>query len=245
MLGLAATAAEEAKKLPETLPNAMTTVPMIAVSTAMQASLRVQQHIAILAAKGDEVLSQLRGTSEEAPPWATFDDPPAEPDDSASKPRAAFDRIDYDHTGFTEGDESSRGRWDAVGVADEDGTSDAAPTSETPTAQTETSQTPTAQTPTAQTETSQTPTAQTGTATMETPDRESAADQAVENTLATEHTLTATAGKDHAMNNNGDSVNNSPAANGSPPTKAATKRPAKRAAKKATAPATDQPPAAE
>ncbi|HEY2041375.1 MAG TPA: hypothetical protein VGH11_01770 [Jatrophihabitans sp.] len=127
MLGLAATAAEEAKKLPETLPNAMTTVPIIAVSTAMQASLRVQQQIAILAAKGDDVLSQLRGTSDQAPPWATFDDPPAEPEEGAGKPQAAFDRIDYDHTGFTEGDENSRGRWDAVGVADEDGRADAAP----------------------------------------------------------------------------------------------------------------------
>jgi hypothetical protein len=125
MLGLAAAAAEEAKKLPETLPNVMTTVPMIAVSTAMQASLRLQQHIALLAAKGDDLLLQLRGTPEEAPPWATFDDPPIDAEQSDSRPQAAFDLIDYDHTGFTEGDDAARGRWDAVGVANDDPVDDA------------------------------------------------------------------------------------------------------------------------
>lgn len=129
-LGLAATAVDEARKLPETLPQAVTTVPMIAVSTAMQASMKVQQHIAMLAARGDEVLSQLRGRSAEPPSWATFDDAPSDPaageagyaEDTAryanGEPqvgKAAFDRIDYDHTGFAEGDEGT-GRWDAVGV---------------------------------------------------------------------------------------------------------------------------------
>jgi hypothetical protein len=119
MLGLAAAAAEEAKKLPETLPTAVTTVPMIAVSTAMQASLRVQQHIATLAARGDEVLLQLRGTTAGPPSWATFDDPPTQTAaETASTSKAAFDRIDYEHTGFAEGDQAT-GRWDALGVGDE------------------------------------------------------------------------------------------------------------------------------
>jgi hypothetical protein len=131
VLGIAATAAEEARKLPETLPTAVAGAPMIAVSTAMQASLRVQQHIAALAAKGEEVLAQLRGTSEEPPAWATFDDP--KPDDltagsvsdrtSVQSPspgadtplRAAFDRIDYEGTGYAEADEH-HDRWDAVGA---------------------------------------------------------------------------------------------------------------------------------
>jgi hypothetical protein len=121
VLGIAATAAEEARKLPETLPTAMAGAPMIAVSTAMQASLRVQQHIAALAARGEEVLAQLRGTSDEPPAWATFDDP--KPDDLAAGRvsdkaagksasagsdtplRAAFDRIDYEGTGYAEADE--------------------------------------------------------------------------------------------------------------------------------------------
>jgi hypothetical protein len=131
VLGIAATAAEEARKLPEILPTAMAGAPMIAVSTAMQASLRVQQHIAALAARGEEVLAQLRGTSDEPPAWATFDDPKL--DDLAAGPvsdrtagksasagsdtplRAAFDRIDYEGTGYAEADEH-HDRWDAVGA---------------------------------------------------------------------------------------------------------------------------------
>ncbi|HEX8768210.1 MAG TPA: hypothetical protein VF714_07565 [Jatrophihabitans sp.] len=118
-LGLAATAVDEARKLPETLPQAVTTVPLMAVSSAMQASLKVQQHIATLAARGDEVLSQLRGSSAEPPSWATFDDdsPAGGTGDDAQSPKAAFDLIDYDNTGFAEGaeDDESKGRWDAVG----------------------------------------------------------------------------------------------------------------------------------
>lgn len=125
-LGLAATAVEEARKLPETLPQAVTTVPVIAVGAAMQASMRVQQRIAALAAKGDQVISEFRGTPSEPPAWATFDD---EADDnngsnaadqggdgSAEHPQAAFDRIDYDATGFVESDDDEQGRWDAVGA---------------------------------------------------------------------------------------------------------------------------------
>jgi hypothetical protein len=118
-LGLAATAVDEARKLPETLPQAVTTVPMIAMSTAMQASLRMQQHIATLAARGDEVLTRLRGTSSEAPSWATFDDELSAPTDDEAAPKAAFDTIDYEHTGFSEGDDGPA-RWDAVGVCDDE-----------------------------------------------------------------------------------------------------------------------------
>ncbi|MFL6160748.1 MAG: hypothetical protein ACJ74U_00840 [Jatrophihabitantaceae bacterium] len=85
-LGLAATAVAEARKLPETLPH----LPVTALSTAMQASLRVQQHIATFASRGDEVISHLRGTSAEPPAWATFDDAPA----GDGRPTTAFDRAD-------------------------------------------------------------------------------------------------------------------------------------------------------
>jgi hypothetical protein len=87
-LGLAAAALDEARKLPETLPQA----PAVAVTTAMQVSLRVQQHIAAFAARGEEVISQLRGSSIEAPEWATFDESP-DPAPAGSRGVAAFDRV--------------------------------------------------------------------------------------------------------------------------------------------------------
>ncbi len=86
-LGLAATAVDEARKLPETLPQ----MPVVVLSTAMQVSLRAQQHIAALATRGDEVLSQLRGSSAEPPAWATFDDDAGER--PANGQTAAFDRV--------------------------------------------------------------------------------------------------------------------------------------------------------
>jgi hypothetical protein len=104
VLGLAATAVEEARKLPETLPAVITQAPVLAITTAMSASLRLQQRLASLASRGDEVLSRVRGTSEEPPSWATFDDPPAEAAGSAELPRAAFDLIDYD-AGTSESDD--------------------------------------------------------------------------------------------------------------------------------------------
>lgn len=89
-LGLAATAIDEARKLPETLPQ----LPATALGTAMQASLRVQQHIAQYAARGDELLTALRGTSEDAPAWATFDDDSAANTNGNGAGKAAFDLID-------------------------------------------------------------------------------------------------------------------------------------------------------
>lgn len=142
VLGLAATAVDEARKLPETLPQAVTSVPLMAVSTAMQASMKVQQHLAMLAARGDEVLSQLRGSSAEPPSWATFDDSPADGaggagagvDDSQSG-KAAFDLIDYDNTGFAEGseDDAGQGRWDAVGAGGADDVTATPPSAAGPT----------------------------------------------------------------------------------------------------------------
>jgi hypothetical protein len=134
ILGLAATAADEVRKLPESLPALATNAPMVAVSSAMQASMKVQQRVAELAARGDELLLQLRGVPAEAPSWATFDETPAVAPDLDAKPatvaatrpaspsssaRAAFDRIDYEHTGYDDGD-SDRRRWDAVGVGGAD-----------------------------------------------------------------------------------------------------------------------------
>jgi hypothetical protein len=69
-LGLAAEAAEQARHLPDRAIE----LPMLAVSTALQVSLRAQQRYAMLAARGDELLNR-RSTTDEPPPWATFDGP--------------------------------------------------------------------------------------------------------------------------------------------------------------------------
>jgi hypothetical protein len=69
-VGLVAVAAEEARKFPDRAIE----LPMLAVSTALQISLRAQQRYARLAARGDEVIHR-RPPSEEPPPWATFDEP--------------------------------------------------------------------------------------------------------------------------------------------------------------------------
>ena len=53
-VGLVATAADEAKHLPDRAIE----LPMLAVSSALQASLRAQQRYARLAARGDEVLNR-------------------------------------------------------------------------------------------------------------------------------------------------------------------------------------------
>lgn len=129
VLGLAATAVDEARKLPETVPHVVSSVPILAVSTAMQASLRLQQHLAVLTARGDEVLSQLRGSTPEPPSWATFDESPENGADDSQAGKAAFDRIDYDNTGFAEGsdDDEGKGRWDAVGVGGTQAEADRAP----------------------------------------------------------------------------------------------------------------------
>lgn len=83
-IGLAATASDEARKLPERALE----LPMLAVSSALQMSLRAQQRYARLTARGDEVL---RGQPSDDPPeWATFDDPVS----ASDLHDTAFDRMD-------------------------------------------------------------------------------------------------------------------------------------------------------
>lgn len=84
-IGLAAQALQDAKRLPDKAIE----LPMLAVSTALQLSLRAQQRYALLAARGDDVLNR-RPTTDEPPPWATFDDPIATYAESAqTAPRQA------------------------------------------------------------------------------------------------------------------------------------------------------------
>jgi hypothetical protein len=67
--GLAATAIERARELPEKLVG----LPVTVASQAMQLSMRVQQEITSLAIKGDEALASFRPV-DETPEWATFDE---------------------------------------------------------------------------------------------------------------------------------------------------------------------------
>lgn len=69
-VGLAATAADELKHLPDRAVE----LPMLAVSTALQMSLRAQQRYTKLAARGEQLMNREQ-PGEEPPPWATFDEP--------------------------------------------------------------------------------------------------------------------------------------------------------------------------
>ncbi|ONI86153.1 hypothetical protein ALI22I_25930 [Saccharothrix sp. ALI-22-I] len=80
--GLAVTAVEQARKLPQQLAG----LPVTVVSEALQLSMRVQQRVTELAIKGDDVLAVLRPVEQE-PEWATFDeDEPATPSETLSEP---------------------------------------------------------------------------------------------------------------------------------------------------------------
>ncbi|GAB20726.1 hypothetical protein GOEFS_127_00090 [Gordonia effusa NBRC 100432] len=68
--GLLATVVEETRKL----PTYAVTLPMTAVSQALQAGMRMQQNVAELAIKGDTVFDGLFGKTEEQPSWAVFDE---------------------------------------------------------------------------------------------------------------------------------------------------------------------------
>ncbi|MCE7008567.1 lipid droplet-associated protein [Kibdelosporangium philippinense] len=67
--GLAATAIERARELPQKLVE----LPVTVASQAMQLSMRVQQEITALAIRGDEALASFRPV-DETPEWATFDE---------------------------------------------------------------------------------------------------------------------------------------------------------------------------
>ncbi|GDY29939.1 lipid droplet-associated protein [Gandjariella thermophila] len=72
--GLAVTAVDEARRLPQQLAG----LPVTLVSQALQLSMRVQQTVTELAIKGDDLLAGLR-PAPETPEWATFDEDLPEP----------------------------------------------------------------------------------------------------------------------------------------------------------------------
>lgn len=119
--GLAALAIDEARRLPSRLVG----LPVLAVSSAMQASLRMQQGYAELAVRGDQLLAQLRpGPTDEAPPWARFDE---DEDLGGLEPdirRDTADTGDISQAGRSQGDAGRHGNgslpvsdYDALSIA--------------------------------------------------------------------------------------------------------------------------------
>jgi hypothetical protein len=84
-LGVVATVLDEARALPEKAPE----LPMTALTTALQYSLRAQQRYADLIVRGDELVGRIRGVPDEAPAWAKFDDDPATEYEAGSGPVSA------------------------------------------------------------------------------------------------------------------------------------------------------------
>ncbi len=82
-VGLAVTAVEQARKLPEQLSE----LPVTAASRAVQAAMRVQQRVTELAIKGDQVCALFQPV-EDNPPWARFDEDD-EPDAAGTKTTAS------------------------------------------------------------------------------------------------------------------------------------------------------------
>ncbi|QUQ69136.1 lipid droplet-associated protein [Kutzneria sp. CA-103260] len=108
--GLAVTAVEQARKLPEQL----TGLPVTVVSQALQLSMRVQQRVTELAIKGDDALASLRPV-EETPEWATFDEDEEEPTPAApvqpefNDPWLAEERAVSEHEDTGDEDEVASG----------------------------------------------------------------------------------------------------------------------------------------
>lgn len=88
---------------------------MLAVSTALQASVRAQQRYARLTARGDAVLHRT-SASDEPPAWATFDDPL--PSAALSPGRSRFDAVDGDALPGASAERSARLFGELVGVDD-------------------------------------------------------------------------------------------------------------------------------
>lgn len=106
--GLAVTAVDRARHLPEKLAG----LPVTMVSQALQLSMRLQQQVTELAIKGDDALSTLR-PAEESPEWATFDeDAQAGANGAATMPRSRFDTVG-DEESDVGGSADAADPWDA------------------------------------------------------------------------------------------------------------------------------------
>jgi hypothetical protein len=86
LVGAAVTAIEETRKLPQTILM----YPMTFVSQVAHLVMKVQQDVADLVIKGDEVLDALFPPKDEQPEWATFDE---DIDGEPSRPTTDGERL--------------------------------------------------------------------------------------------------------------------------------------------------------
>ncbi|MCX2715780.1 MULTISPECIES: lipid droplet-associated protein [unclassified Mycolicibacterium] len=83
LVGVAVTALDETRKLPQTI----LAYPMTVVSQVAHLVMKVQQDVADLVIRGDETLENLFPPKDEQPEWATFDeDLPADDGDAVDIP---------------------------------------------------------------------------------------------------------------------------------------------------------------
>ncbi|MHA3019862.1 lipid droplet-associated protein [Mycobacterium sp. BMJ-28] len=81
LVGVAVTALDETRKLPQTI----LAYPMTVASQVAHLVMKVQQDVADLVIRGDETLEELFPPKDEQPEWATFDeDEPDDVDDGAT-----------------------------------------------------------------------------------------------------------------------------------------------------------------
>jgi hypothetical protein len=112
--GLAVTAVDQARHLPEKLAE----LPVTMVSQALQLSMRLQQQVTELAIKGDDALSTLRPV-EESPVWATFDEDTFGATDGTSRQQPSTNNVHRSPFDATEqnddapADAASRDPWSA------------------------------------------------------------------------------------------------------------------------------------
>lgn len=90
LVGAAATAIEETRKLPQTILM----YPMTIASQIAQLVMKMQQDVAGLVIKGDETLETLFPPKDEQPEWATFDDEVSPDDDAADTGNVMGDVLD-------------------------------------------------------------------------------------------------------------------------------------------------------
>lgn len=105
LVGAATVAAEETKKLPQTILM----YPMTLASQAAHMVMRWQQNLAELAIKGDSTLEVIFPPKDEQPEWATFDE---DLGDSDAVPTAQDDT--------DEGEQRAEGRFALYSQADTD-----------------------------------------------------------------------------------------------------------------------------
>ncbi len=105
LVGVAATAVDETRKLPQTI----LTYPMTLASQLAHVVMKMQQDVADLVIRGDAALESLFPPKDEQPEWATFDEDGEGPSGSSARPgermtegRFALYSVDSDELGEPE-----------------------------------------------------------------------------------------------------------------------------------------------